>query len=45
MRLIILVGNIGTGKTTYRNEYFTNGEIIVCPDEWTDLNREKNNAE
>ena len=28
------MGNIGTGKTPYRNRTYINGEIIVCPDEW-----------
>lgn len=32
--LIVLVGNIGTGKTEYRKKHFNNGEVIICPDEW-----------
>jgi predicted kinase len=28
------MGNIGTGKTNYRNITYLNGEIIVCPDDW-----------
>lgn len=32
--IYILVGNIGTGKTSYRNKKFLNDEIIICPDEW-----------
>ena len=35
MKLIILVGNIGTGKTTYRDNNYSNGESIICPDEMT----------
>ncbi len=31
---IIFVGNIGTGKTTYRNQHFTDGSLIICPDEY-----------
>ena len=33
-KLIVLMGNIGTGKTNYRNITYVNGEIIVCPDDW-----------
>lgn len=32
--LIVLVGNIGTGKSTYRKTKFNSGEVIICPDEW-----------
>ncbi len=39
MELIIFVGNIGTGKTTYRKEHYCNGELIVCTDEWEPMNR------
>ncbi len=38
--LIILIGNIATGKTTYRKEKFKNKEIIICPDEWHQLSSE-----
>ena len=38
MSLILLMGNVGTGKTTYRNNNFNSGEIIICPDEWHNLN-------
>ncbi len=37
MEFYILVGNVGTGKTTYRKERFINGEVIICPDEWKGL--------
>ncbi len=33
-KLIVLMGNIGTGKTSYRKKHYDNGEIILCPDEW-----------
>lgn len=33
-KLIVLVGNIGTGKTTFREKEFKNEEVIICPDEW-----------
>ncbi len=36
-QLIILVGNIGTGKTHYRKTQFNGNEVIVCPDEWINL--------
>jgi predicted kinase len=39
--LIILMGNVGTGKTTYCNEKFKNQEIIVRPDDWKDLNTDE----
>ena len=32
--LIVFVGNIGTGKTTYRAKHLSGGETIICPDEW-----------
>lgn len=38
-KLIILVGNVGTGKTKYRVEHFKNDEVIICPDEWGDLSK------
>lgn len=41
--LIILIGNIGTGKTHYRNKHFTSNEITICPDEWTNLNNSEKN--
>jgi predicted kinase len=31
-KLIVLMGNIGTGKSTYCKDNFINGEIIICPD-------------
>jgi predicted kinase len=33
MHLIVLVGNIGTGKSTYAEKNFTSGEVIICPDQ------------
>jgi predicted kinase len=33
MHLIVLVGNIGTGKTTYIKKHFTSDEVILCPDQ------------
>src|ERR1039457_1234918 len=40
-KLIIFVGNIGTGKSRYRSIFFTSDEIILCPDEWTGSKAEK----
>jgi len=34
---MLLMGNVGTGKTTYRNNNFNSGEVIICPDEWEGL--------
>jgi tRNA uridine 5-carbamoylmethylation protein Kti12 len=33
-KLIVLMGNIGTGKTSYRKKHYDNDEKIICPDEW-----------
>ena len=40
MELIILVGNIGTGKTSYRRATFTEDDVIIAPDEWIGLDKE-----
>lgn len=32
--LVVLVGNIGTGKSTYRKSHFDGDTVTVCPDEW-----------
>lgn len=42
--LILLVGNIGTGKSFYRESEFSNEEIIICPDEWKHLSTDQNQA-
>ncbi|MFB6305943.1 MAG: AAA family ATPase [Flavobacteriales bacterium] len=43
MELIVTVGNIGTGKTSYVKEHYEGLEdtVIVRPDEWTDLNKDQ----
>jgi predicted kinase len=33
-KLIVLVGNVGTGKSRFRKSTFNNKEIIICPDTW-----------
>ncbi len=39
---IVLVGNIGTGKTTFRNKLKQKKRIFVCPDEYDGTLQEKN---
>lgn len=41
--LIILIGNIGTGKTYYRQNNFKSNEKVICPDEWSDLGYDEKN--
>lgn len=41
--LILLIGNIATGKTEFRKLNFINGEKIICPDEWIGLNMNEKN--
>lgn len=38
---IVLVGNVGTGKTTYCNEHFSEGYEIVRPDDWEPMSRDE----
>lgn len=33
-KLVVLVGNIGTGKTRYCKSTFNGDEVIIRPDEW-----------
>lgn len=40
MSLVLMMGNVGTGKTFYRKKNFNNGEIIICLDEHKGLSIE-----
>jgi len=40
-KLIVLMGNIGTGKTHYRLKNFKNGEVHVCFDDFENLSKDE----
>ncbi len=38
--LVVLVGNVGTGKTTYCKKYYALGYEIIRPDEWKEKTKD-----